>query len=52
MNFLNLLTLKYSLSEWKEWIDRKLFKADLNCVVLSGMFLIWEGRCLKTLIPE
>jgi len=52
MNFLSLLTLKYSLCEWKELIDRKLFKADLNYVVLLGMFSIWKGRCLKTLIPE
>lgn len=43
--------LKYVLSEQKELVHKKLFKVDLNCLVLRDKFFIWEGR-LFTLIPK
>jgi hypothetical protein len=36
------IALKYSSSKWYELVQRKRFKADLNCLVLSDKFLVWE----------
>lgn len=49
MNLYSILILKYSLSQEKEVVYRKLFKAALNCLVLSDKFLISQGEIVGNL---
>jgi hypothetical protein len=46
MNFHSLSTLKYSLTDEKELVYRKLCKADLNCL---NKFLVSQGKSAENL---
>jgi len=46
------LCIKVFTGEHTELVHRKLSNADLNCLVLSDKFLMWEGRLLKSLMPK